>query len=134
MKKLITFASALIILGILLTGCNIGSIMPNVITDSVGFNRTSWTIQGTGSGNKTQNFTLNEEDLDNVSASVQFVGGSAKLIVTQGTLSRTTELSGSGITQGTIQINMESFTAEEQLTMRVEIKDITGGQTTISWR
>jgi len=113
----------------------LGNIVPDVITDSTGHK--SWTIQGTGSGTKTKTFTLSQDELEKLSANVQFVGGSANLILTQESVSKTVTLSGSGITQGTIDIwpsiSSAGFLPDEPITMKVEVTKITGGQTTISW-
>ncbi|MDR1760477.1 MAG: hypothetical protein LBR60_08140 [Fibrobacter sp.] len=135
MKKL-TLLFILLVVGFSLVGCDdmLGKILPDVITDSVNNDRTGWTIQGSGSGSsRTQYFTLTEAELNKVSASVQYVGGSSELIIMQGELSRTTKLHGSGITQSKMKIDMTGFLPDIQLSMRVDVSNISSGQTTISW-
>ena len=128
----------LLLFGFLLVGCDtndaLGKVVPDVITDSVGLSGDSWHIQATGSGSKSRNFTLDAAQLLKVKADNQFVGGSAKLTVTQtGVSPKTTVIHDKGISQGTVDIDMTGFNPGVQLTMKVEVTNISGGQTTISW-
>ena len=134
MKKIQKLTAVLFVLAFItaLTGCNLlGSLLPNVINSNLHGN--SWTIQATGTGHTEKSLSFTAAQLAKLEADIQFVGGSAKLIMTQGGFSRTTKLHGAGISTGTISINTTGFMPDSQIVMRVEVSKITGGQTTISW-
>jgi len=93
---------------------------------------TNWTISGTGTGTRehTRNFTQTE--LDSLSATVSFIGGSATLTLTQVSKTDTTQLHGLGVTAGTFSIDTTGF-SPGNVTMKVAANNITAGSVIISW-